>query len=391
MAAEPGAISGGDKIFLECARHWARLGHRVRIYTNESGEQMCANHGLVDVRTVVFHSAGWRRFGFAVHYLVRVLQACVEAMRVRLEDPGPHLVYSASDFWPDSLPAAILRRRNRKLRWMAAFHFVAPSPFAGRAEVEYRGGRLPKSARSLLYFLTQRMVLPLLLRGADFWVVATPQEKGFLERKGVAPDAVWVIFGGVDLAGIAAAKASTTASYDACFVGRLHIQKGVQCLAPVWEEVVRVLPAARLAVIGEGPLRGEVEREVARRNLSKNVHFLGYVDGDEKYSILKASRVFLHTALWDTGGMAAAEGMACGLPVVAFDLPGYRYIYPRGMLKAQREDAAKFAALIVQLLRDRKLHAEVQRDAVELVQAWDWRSRAEGVEKRFAGLFPAGQ
>jgi glycosyltransferase involved in cell wall biosynthesis len=388
LAAESPGISGGDKIFLECARHWSSFGHQVTIYTNESGVEMVRVHDLKNIKVVLIPSLRFRKFGFAVHYLIRVLQACFYSARLKLsEKENPHLFYSASDFWPDSLPALILRLRYPQHKWLAGFYFYAPSPFQEKQDLEYRGGKQPVSIRSFFYFVMQRMIYPFIKRNANGWIVANELDRQILEKEGISRDHTYAIYGGVDVRASSSARANSQVSYEGCFVGRFHVQKGVQFLIPIWTEVLKILPDAKLAIIGEGPLRKELEEQILKNNLSQNIFVLGYVDGEKKYSILKASRVFLHTPLWDTGGMAAAEAMACGLPVIAFDIPGYQYSYPRGMLKAKREDANHFASLIVKLLQDPVLYKKIQDEALEFVQEWDWNHRVKTIETKFSDLF----
>jgi len=71
--------------------------------------------------------------------------------------------------------------------------------------------------------------------------------------------------------------------------------------------------------------------------------------------------------------------MACGLPAVGFDLPGYEFCYPRGMLKAPIGDLEAFAGLVLNLLHDEDLYHQTRKDALEFVQGWDWDKRAEQI------------
>lgn len=387
LAAEAPIVSGGDKIFMECARHWAAT-HRVILHTSQRGAEMCHQHGLQHVEIHTLPVARFRALGLAAYYIAGVVLGCLHALRLRFDADDRHVIYSASDFWPDVLPALTLRLRWKTARWVAGFFFLAPSPFGKAAEAEYRGGSQPVSLRSLLYFFTQRMVYPLMKRWADFWVVANQLDRDLLEKDGIPQSRTLALYGGVDVREIAATPADVKISYDACFVGRLHVQKGVQWLIPIWEEVLKSLPDARLAIIGDGPLRAEIESFTSGKKLSERIRMLGYVDGVAKYAVLKSSRVFLHTPLWDTGGMAAAEGMACGLPVVAFDLPGYRHCYPRGMVMAKREDASAFASLVVQLLKDDVFYSAQRKEALDFAQSWDWGLRAKSIEQVFPTLFP---
>ena len=84
--------------------------------------------------------------------------------------------------------------------------------------------------------------------------------------------------------------------------------------------------------------------------------------------------------------MAAAEGMACGLPVVGFDLPGYEFAYPQGMLKAPIGDLRAFAGLVVELLRNEALRREVAAKALEHSLKWDWNAKSAEILNDIQGL-----
>ena len=90
----------------------------------------------------------------------------------------------------------------------------------------------------------------------------------------------------------------------------------------------------------------------------------------------------------DIGGMAAAEGMACGLPVVGFDLPGYEFCYPRGMLKVPIGDIEAFARVVLDLLQDEDLYHQARSEALEFAQEWDWDRKAQDILDSIKDLFP---
>jgi len=169
--------------------------------------------------------------------------------------------------------------------------------------------------------------------------------------------------------------------YDACFVGRFHPQKGVLELVSSWEEVVKRRPNARLAIIGadSAEYRRQVEQAIGSRGLAKSIDLLGFMDGGEKYDVFRRSRVIVHPAIYDSGGMAACEGMAWGLPAVGFDLPALRRYYPKGMLKAPAGRVDIFAGLILKLLEDPVLYDKTKADAVSLAAEWDWDARADDI------------
>jgi glycosyltransferase involved in cell wall biosynthesis len=80
--------------------------------------------------------------------------------------------------------------------------------------------------------------------------------------------------------------------------------------------------------------------------------------------------------------MAAAEGMACGLPVVAYALPIYDEIYPGGMLKAKAGDINGLAKLILNLLSDNSLRERISCQARETSLAFSWDKTARQILER---------
>lgn len=99
-----------------------------------------------------------------------------------------------------------------------------------------------------------------------------------------------------------------TDSVIALSVGRLAPEKGLRRLY----EVART-PGIALVVVGEGSMRAEMERELA----GENVHFTGWLAGDDLADAYAAADVFTFASNTETLGFVMIEAMASGLPVVA--------------------------------------------------------------------------
>src|SRR5207253_4263065 len=113
--------------------------------------------------------------------------------------------------------------------------------------------------------------------------------------------------------------------------------------------------------------------------LEQNVVLLGFMDGAEKFAIVKRANLVVHPALYDSGGMAACEAFACGLPGVSFDLPALRSYYPVGMLKVSPFDLDEFAEAVLRLLSDERLRREMGAAARAYAEEWDWDRRADEI------------
>ena len=373
-------MSGGDRIFIECARRWAWRGHQVTIFVWEEGFNLCQRNHLGNVRYVIWSVGRFRKLDFAILYFIRTVRGCFEALRIPKASSAGSVVYSASDFLPDSLPGFLMARRLN-VPWIASLYLFAPNPFKGFRGAYRRGFRLP-NLKTMLYYLSQRSVQWLVTHYAQRVFVTSGPDRQYFLNCGFSPNRVMAIQGGVDWKEAQHVQKVEMVKYDAVFVGRFHPQKGVIELIEIWECVRQTKPTAHLAIIGEGPLESQMRREIERCKLQENIDLYGYIDGEAKYRILKSSRLFLHPAVYDSGGMAAIEGMACGLPAVGFDLPAFKTYYPQGMLKAPIGDTVAFARLVLNLLDDPELYARTSRDALNLAEQWDWDKRARDILAR---------
>jgi glycosyltransferase involved in cell wall biosynthesis len=367
-----GGLSGGETIIINLFREWKRIpGVTITMLTGTLGKETWCRHGIKDanILDVAPSREGENLFR---RYVLRTL-SLIRNPKVREALSEADVVYSASDFWQDSLTAFYFKRKFRKLRWIAGFYLFAPVPFS--KESPYRGRHF---VRGLFYYLMQRPVYWIVRRRADVvFVTSEPDVKRF------APKPVVVVRGGVDTTeseaylGSGAVVPVAQRKYDAVFMGRLHYQKGVLLLVDIWREVVRQRPSAKLAVIGNGPLEAEVRAKIRACGLDANIEMLGFLSGAPKYEVFKQSKIVLHPATYDSGGMAAAEAMAWGLPGVSFGLESLRTYYPEGMVKVERVgDVAGFAQEIILLLEAGQQYRDLQEGALRLIrESWEWKRR----------------
>ena len=169
-------------------------------------------------------------------------------------------------------------------------------------------------------------------------------------------------------------------------MGRLHPQKGPIEMVRIWKEVVTINPRLRLAMIGNGPLEKKVKELIKSLELKDSIELFGFVDGVDKNNILSHSRLFAHPVVYDTGGMAAIEAMALGLPAVSFDLKGLRDAYPKGMHKVSKYNIKEFAKNTIEILNNEFKYNKLRTDAIELSSDWDWDKHAFQLQKKILKL-----
>lgn len=378
MTAQGKGISGGDKISIELSRRWSKL-YPISIYLWKEGLKMYKRQNLTtkEVKFKVIDVKPWRYLGFYVNYIFLVLSAIFFSLFIKLENKKEVIVYSASDFWMDSLPAVIIKIRFPKISWVATWFQTAPNPFIG-----FKEGDRERSYRfsALKYWFAQLPIKPLIKKYADFVLVNNEAEKKQFPQMNKKKRVI-VAFGGVDYKSIELyVKHHPLSSkiYDGVFQGRFHPQKGIVELIDIWKLVVNERPNAKLALIGDGPLLDKVKERIEYLDLEKNVKLFGYIFNNErKYRIFQQSKVVLHPAFYDSGGMASAEAMAFGLPAVGFNLISYKSYYPKGMIKVKINDLKGFAKVVIKLLSSSTLYSKVGNEAkIMIKKGWSWDKKA---------------
>jgi|GEM_PF-347100 len=378
------SLSGGDRILIECAKRWASLGYKVYVHTWEGGYALCKRYGLwKDVKPNILPLLKDRRLGIVIFEVSRIIKSVIYAFKFKASSNSKVVVYSASSFWPDSLSALLMKLRNRgRVLWVASYYLFPPRPWV--KENPYKGHMVIKG---LVFYLMLWPIYWLVRKYADIvWVTNELDRWKFINGKRLTSDKVIAVRGGVDAKTPLIIPEPKEKKFDAVFIGRFHPQKGVLELIDIWKMVCDKKSDAKLAMIGVGNLKSQVREKIRRYNLENNIVLFGFKDGVEKLEIFKNSKIVVHPAIYDSGGMAPCEAMACGLPGVSFDLPALRTYYPKGMLKTPCFNLRGFAENILKLLNDQELYRELQKEALELAKEWDWDKRAEELLKIIMGF-----
>ena len=138
-------------------------------------------------------------------------------------------------------------------------------------------------------------------------------------------------------------------------VGRLKWQKGYEHLLAAMQRVVAQQPQIQLLIVGEGPLRGELERRVRSMRLEQNVTFVGTLPQSEISRHLNESRLFVLASVSEGLPKALLEAMACGLPVVVTDVGGCRQVSQGAGIIVPPGEPLSLAGAILTLLNNRSL------------------------------------
>ena len=165
-------------------------------------------------------------------------------------------------------------------------------------------------------------------------------------------------------------------------VGRLSEQKRPEALLRVFARLAGKFPDLRLVLIGDGPLKDQVTALAQRLGVVGRLHITGYRDDVE--ALIPAFDIHVLLSSREGFGIATAEAMACGVPVVGSNVPGTADILRDGCggVLVSADDEPAIADAIERLLRSPGERARVGGAGRELVERYYnlslWKQRVSG-------------
>lgn len=149
------------------------------------------------------------------------------------------------------------------------------------------------------------------------------------------------------------------------YVGRVAVEKNLHLVVEAYRVLRRSHPRTHLIIIGDGPYRKELERQLAGLPAT----FTGFLGGEELPRAIASADVKLFPSTTDTWGNAPLEAQACGLPVVVSDVGGPAELMEHGVTgyRVTGRDVSGLHAAMVALL-DRATRERMGRAAREFVE-----------------------
>tara|TARA_Y100001968_G_scaffold50513_3_gene41160 strand:+ start:6755 stop:7903 length:1149 start_codon:yes stop_codon:yes gene_type:complete len=156
------------------------------------------------------------------------------------------------------------------------------------------------------------------------------------------------------------------------YVGRLSAEKQIERIKPVLE----ALPNTRLALVGDGPYRQQLEQIFK----STSTTFVGYLSGEELASAYACGDAFLFPSSTETLGLVLLEAMAAGCPVVGANRGGIPDIITDGENgclynpDGLNEGANSLIEATKKILGNAVNRQTMRKAAREEAEKWGWAS-----------------
>jgi glycosyltransferase involved in cell wall biosynthesis len=160
----------------------------------------------------------------------------------------------------------------------------------------------------------------------------------------------------------------TASDVVAVCVGRLAPEKNLGALTAAFEAIRSIDTRAKLVVVGEGPLRAELQ------SACPDAVFAGQRTGEDLAAHYASADLFLFPSLTETFGNVTAEAMASGLSVVAFDYAAAAQLIRSGVngVLVPMDDTPAFVRAAVELAGDAERRVAMGRMACQRASELDW-------------------
>lgn len=263
-------------------------------------------------------------------------------------------------FTPHGINAALA---GRILNIPSCIHVIGSIP-------SVEGGGIACGNNILLKMLKRSGLLEKALlaiaRGSRFITVTGPHTRDYLISRGMRKDNIEILSSIVDTKRFF--PVSVKKEYDLIAMAELIPSKRVDLFLEIVLRLKNSRIDIRAVILGEGPLRRQLEDKARRLGIGDNVCFAGFHTNVEGY--LNKSRIFLMPTESEGLSLAMLEAMACGVvPVVSNvgDMADAVESGVNGMLAA-KDDIEAFCSAVYKLLKDEEYYNNLSRSAIETIK-----------------------
>ena len=371
-------FSGGERRFIEICKVWSTLGIEIHIITTSYGERLLKEFDY-NTETHIYQPLILKGIG---------LQDFINGKRMLLKIPAEKFdfIYAPGELF-NYVVTSIAAKRKLKIPVVASFNLFDPNEsklsnyflqtllniFLGRKEYP-----LVRAFPRGILLVLKNYIRNFNTRSIDLFFSVGSEVKKTLTASGISGERIFIVSAGIDFTRIQKIKHEEKI-YDACFMGQIIPRKGITDLIESWKIVVKAKSDAKLVIMGRGPQNYETKiiNLIREYKLQDNITLLGFVLGDEKYRIMKRSKLFIFPSYLETFGQAICEAMACELPIIAYYLPVYDEWYGDIILRVDKGDRNNLALSILNLLENKELRSKMGYEGRSVASQYSW----EGVAK----------
>ncbi len=167
------------------------------------------------------------------------------------------------------------------------------------------------------------------------------------------------------------------------FVGREDPRKGLSVLLKAFNMISQERPEMILHIVGIDDFSSRLRKKISQA-AEKRIRVNGRLSGEDLADMYRRAWVVVAPSLGgESFGIILAEAMACGAPVVASDIPGYRGVLGKCGKLVTPGNHQELASAIMGLIGDTPMLDEMRRKGLERAGEFSWDRVAERVESLY--------
>jgi glycosyltransferase involved in cell wall biosynthesis len=305
------------------------------------------------------------KMGFLCHSLKRNYVALKNSRKI-LKACSFDIIYTSSSVLDLVVYPYYLKIMGKKIRWATTLANIVP--------LTDPGNKLTRFLAWLFFKISICMI-----RKADIVFTSTPEIMDYLVKRRFDKNKLVLTGFGIEVDLIEKASPDKKYQIDALFTGRINETKGIFDMLKVLKIIIKKISKFQLAIMGEGDekTKESFEKEIKKLSLEKNIQFLGYKNGMEKYNIIKSAKCFwfLSVSESESFGVALLEAVSSGIPAFSYDLPQFAWLYPNGEVDiSPKGDYQTVAKKVIELFEKGNFSNEKGR---LLLNKYSWEKIAE--------------
>jgi len=166
-------------------------------------------------------------------------------------------------------------------------------------------------------------------------------------------------------------------------VGRLVPWKGFKQLIQMIPDIQKEIPDLKLKIIGDGPQKEELAKEIQKLGLKNSVFLLGKLSREDLLKEKQKAGIFVFNTNWESFSFDTVEAMALGLPVITTNICSLPELIEDGKegILVEPNNKEQFLNAILKVLKDENFRNEIIKNAKQKSQMFSIKNTLDKLEK----------
>lgn len=340
-------MAGGAEVNLhEIAKRWIKWGHQVTVFCAKPPG--CEEHEEIDGIEIIRKGEPYTVY---LHAAKQYLW--------RLKKRDYDVVIDDINGIPFFTPTYV-----RKPKVAIMHHLVK--------DIFFKELNLPLAITGYLAEKT----IPLIYQKTPF-VAVSESTKESLTSFGIPTENTTVIYNGLNHSLYKTSSGTESPYPHIVYVGRIKNYKNLDHLLKATKIIAKTIPNVRLSIAGKGDCN-ELRALAKQLRIAHLTSFYTNISDQEKVQLLQSAWVHITPSTREGWGLTTIEAAACGVPAIAYDVPGLRdaiikdqtgFLVPYG-------DVETLAKTALKTLTDYDLRETLSRNAIKWSSQFSWNQTA---------------